>query len=448
MNFDFIEDTHNYTFDYSKDQFVPTDTYDNEHVYEALQKHHVSIDNHPLIIMANQERVDLLQHPLSLVIAERKWETYGFKSYLQQIGAFIVFLVALHLFALTSPSSAETFEDKSAIDNTTNTTETIEDKQRAESWMESLNPLFRVVLFLVIVTRAAFFFLQGEHYPLWIKVRRIQWRRLNLPFAFLLGFATYSLAFFVACQSLVWGTSSFYWQLTAITITLSWANLLLHMRLLYGIGIYLIVLKEVVLTFMIVFVILFSGFGFGIHILLSHWNEFFPTHNAVSGDDILSKNSLTQEWAPVPLPVIIFTAFVICITLLAFNILIGLTLDDVGHVMGNPAESRRISMRMELIRQMEQMAQLSWTLNLKKPLNNALTKKTPFERMVWKKIEKRQVAARNAFINGEEKRNMQLNVNELKEMNINTNKLVAEIRMSMTEIKWSLRSLEQSKLSG
>ena len=451
MNINFIDDKRSYFVlenakqnDPEQKQFLHKD--DLPEHFAGYEQHDVDIDNHPLIIMANHERVDLLQHPLCLVIVERTWSQYNFKSYLLQIGVVIVFLFALHLFALTSASSEETFEDynKSAIDNMTNTTETIEDKEQTQSGMESLNPVFRVVLLLVIVTRAAFFFVHGEFYPLWRQVKRIEWRRINLPFTFLLGFATYSLAFFVACQSLVWGTSSsFFWQLTAATITLSWTNLLLHMRLLYGIGIYLIILREVILTFMIVFVILLSGFGFCVHMLVSHWHEFVPTHNAE--EDIFLKGSLTKEWVPVPLPVIIFTAFVICITLLAFNVLIGVTLDDVRHFMGNP-DVRRVSMRMELIRQMEQMAQLSWTLSDKKKLlDTTLTKKTPFERLVWKKIEKRQgeqkkMAARKE----EEKRRFQ----EIKEQfRIQQQMIEEQFRIQQQMIEGQFR-IQQQMIEG
>ena len=67
------------------------------------------------------------------------------------------------------------------------------------------------------------------------------------------------------------------------------------MRLLYGIGIYIIIFKDVILTFLkisIIFVILLVGFAFSFHILLSHRQEFQYPYDAIlktiimmSGDD-------------------------------------------------------------------------------------------------------------------------------------------------------------------
>ena len=49
-----------------------------------------------------------------------------------------------------------------------------------------------------------------------------------------------------------------------------------------------------------------------------------------------------------------FIAFVIAVTFLAFNVLVGLTVDDIRKFLGN-ADLRKLSMRLEFIRQMEQV---------------------------------------------------------------------------------------------
>ena len=148
-----------------------------------------------------------------------------------------------------------------------------------------------------------------------------------------------------------------------------------------------------------------------------------------------------QDWEKVPFPVVTYTmfiAFVIAGTFLAFNVLVGLTVDDIRKFLDN-ADLRKVSMRLEFIRQMEQVDQIQWIKTKKKdPLNNIIAKKTSFEDMIWKEIEKREMKSRKKGKIEEEMNKMQSKIKELKEMNINTNKLVAEIKSS----------LQQSKISG
>ena len=67
-----------------------------------------------------------------------------------------------------------------------------------------------------------------------------------------------------------------------------------------------------------------------------------------------------QDWFKVPFPFItysMFIAFVIAVTFLAFNVLVGLTVDDIRKFLGN-ADLRKLSMRLEFIRQMEQVGRV------------------------------------------------------------------------------------------
>ena len=133
-----------------------------------------------------------------------------------------------------------------------------------------------------------------------------------------------------------------------------------------------------------------------------------------------------------------FMAFVVCITFVAFNVLVGLTVDDIRKFLDN-ADLRKVSMRLEFIRQMEQVEQIQWIKTKKKDaLNNKISKKNSFETMIWKEIENREMKSRKKGKLEEEMNKMQSKIKELKEMNINTNKLVLELKSS----------LQPSKLSG
>ena len=306
INCDFIEDTTSYMYakkqdDPEKKLFIHKD--DLPEVFTGYAIHNVDIDNHPLIIMANGKKVDLLQHPVCSVITNRKWDTFGFKSYLLLIGVYVIFLTALNLFILTSPSPINTPENftcteffsrkyteyrKSITNDTARTydgTRKNSTESSREAWKEHWNPIFRIILLVLNFARVVFFFVYGEISPIWRQTKKSfeeikKLRKPKLPLVFFFDFLIYSLALFVACHDFLWDPSCFQWQVGAVTITLAWINLLLQMRLLYGIGIYIIIFKDVILTFLkisIVFVILLVGFAFCFHILLSHRQEFkFP----------------------------------------------------------------------------------------------------------------------------------------------------------------------------
>ena len=134
-----------------------------------------------------------------------------------------------------------------------------------------------------------------------------------------------------------------------------------------------------------------------------------------------------QDWEKVPFPVVtysMFLAFVICVTFVAFNVLVGLTVDDIRNFLAN-ADLRKLSMRLEFIRQMEQVQQIPWIIaKEKKPLDTSISKETSFGSEIWKEIEKRQVERRKKGKVERELSEMQEKMKELKMMLVDTNKLI------------------------
>ena len=67
---------------------------------------------------------------------------------------------------------------------------------------------------------------------------------------------------------------------------------------------------------------------------------------------------------------------------MAFNVLVGLTVDDIRKFQGN-ADLRKLSMRLEFIRQVEQAS----FFKKDDALDNKITKETTFGATIWMKIE-------------------------------------------------------------
>ena len=139
-----------------------------------------------------------------------------------------------------------------------------------------------------------------------------------------------------------------------------------------------------------------------------------------------------------------FLAFVIAVTFLAFNVLVGLTVDDIRNFLGK-ADLRKLSMRLEFIRQMEQVKHsklsLTWFCKKTESSFNTITKNTPYEAKIFKEIEKRQMEIRKEGKMGVELKKLQAKmehqqskIKELKEMHVHTNNLMADIKSSLQQL--------------
>ena len=60
--------------------------------------------------MADERKLDLLQHPFCLAIILRKWGLYGRRFYYFQLAYYLLFLAAVTTYVLTSPSPVQNSE--------------------------------------------------------------------------------------------------------------------------------------------------------------------------------------------------------------------------------------------------------------------------------------------------------------------------------------------------
>ena len=456
MNFDFIEDTHSYKYVKGKDKhdtsFALKDDLDHNDEKQDFKDYEVEIRNHPLMIMANERKVDLLQHPLCLAITLRKWNLYGRRFYIFQVVFYVLFLIALNLFILTSPTPIDSPKGYTCTEYFVNKQESKQEgnettdkasepnKSQIATKFNDQNYLFRVILLLFNFIRVVLFFLNREFKPIWSQVKNINWMRPKLPIVFLFDFLVYSLAIITACHSWAWpDPSCFRTQLSAVTITLAWINLLFHMRLLYGIGKYVILFQDVIFTFfavLIVFLVLVIGFAFSFHILLSERQEFEAPADALlktmimmSGEieyaDIFFKDKppkawgekWDQGWETVPFPFMTYSMFIIfffSVAIVALNVLVGLTVDDIRNFLQN-ADLRKLTMRLKFILQMERHTHTTQKRQ-KKTLSKEIKKSSKCDlpgtsdliskARIWEKIEKKQEDSRKRGEAEEERRSM------------------------------------------
>ena len=462
MKYDFIEDTHSYRFAKNKEKHetlfchkeeakeVQSQMNNKNHPLVAMAKdrqidlcelkgYEVDINDHPLMIMAKERRVDLLQHPLCLAITLKKWNRYGRKFYFFQLFFYLLFLLALNFFVLSSDSPL----DQPKVFNCTGRYFNESSDEPGTNQLAHLNEYFRYILLVLNVARVVFFFANQEYSPIWSQLKTFQWRRPNLPTVFFFDALVYTLALFVACYNLLWTERScLHWQTCAVTITLGWINLLFNMRLLNGIGKYVILFQDVVYTFFavsIVFVIMIVGFAFSFHMLLSNRQEFQTPYDATlktfmmmsgisehayhhfllnpqrfyfSGEieysEIFFKDNPPEgfgkdwdkDWESVPFPFVtygMFLVFFFFVSIVAINVLVGLTVDDIRNFLQN-ADLRKLTMRLKFILAMERLVMkkrkrkplTSDTIQKHGHLEASATSDLISRARIWEKVEKKQ----------------------------------------------------------
>ena len=67
--------------------------------YEAFEE--IDFDNHPLMIMVDEERDELLRHPVCRALTQRKWSQHGKHAYYFLQAVNVVFLALFQAIIFT-----------------------------------------------------------------------------------------------------------------------------------------------------------------------------------------------------------------------------------------------------------------------------------------------------------------------------------------------------------
>ena len=155
-----------------------------------------------------------------------------------------------------------------------------------------------------------------------------------------------------------------------------------------------------------------------------------------------------QDWESVPFPFITYAMFLVFfffVSIVALNVLVGLTVDDIRNFLEN-ADLRKLTMRLKFILAMERLAMKnrknktlrSDTIEKQNNLLEAsATSDLISKARIWEKIEKKQEESRKKGETEEERRN-------LKDMIYDqTQKLRTEINEQTTKLKSEINRRER-----
>ena len=143
----------------------------------------------------------------------------------------------------------------------------------------------------------------------------------------------------------------------AITVWIAWINLVIFIRVFPKLGIYVVMLTEIMRTFFQCFpvVILFTvGFGLGFHILLHNQKpiSFQTTQRAIVKTfmGMLAEFEFDQifngDYNPVMTAWVLYMLYIIINCIIMMNMLVGLAVDDIKGVQ-EQAALKRIGMQVD-----------------------------------------------------------------------------------------------------
>ena len=187
------------------------------------------------------------------------------------------------------------------------------------------------------------------------------------------------------------------WRMTAVNITMAWINLLLYIRELKVLGKYIIILNDIIYTFLkfvVIFIIFVLSFAFGFQVLLKegggggkfdHFKDaFMKTMIMMSGEfdygDIFFPENEDGQPSSPPFPDLtfaFFTIFFILLALLLMNLLLGLTLNDV-EVLVEVASIKKMSIRLKFCLNLER---IKWKIESAKVYIKSIKHKNLLEKI-------------------------------------------------------------------
>nr|CAB3267276.1 transient receptor potential cation channel subfamily A member 1 homolog [Phallusia mammillata] len=325
--------------------------------------------NHPLNIMVEEKRYNLLLHPLVVSLLDYKWRKFVRPVYIFNLSLYVMFMGFFNVYMLMMPPPYSIDSSNMTSSCVAITTEAQPKFGRCYDY----NLWGIVAKYFVIVFSALNLFKELSQAYL-NKISYFQ------SFTNLFEVSLYILAILTVYSDTNSAGPNYYgvrenwqWQIGAVSIFLSWMVLIMFIRNQPTFGIYVLMFTEVLQTFLkffIVFVLFILGFAFSFHCLLQNhyafrewWTAVIKTSLMMIGEfqfeDIFvaqveaietgaDEHTITVSTVNYQaVSYILFVIFVIIMSIIIMNLLVGLAVDDIKSVQEN-AEIERLKMQVKL----------------------------------------------------------------------------------------------------
>lgn len=312
--------------------------------------------NHPMMIMVESSREELLDHPLVLALENVKWNSFGRIFYYTSFIGFCVFLSFLTGYiGVTPPPFVVHNQNLTGYAGDT-VCERYESSGAEQHLFAKIAKYFILILSCFnFVTEAVQAFHGKIYYMTWENLLEV----CLFVFSFLFTLDIYT------CQAVTGYRTDWQWNLGAVAIVLAWIDLILYIQQFPQLGIYVVMFKYILYTFLmfsIVFLLFIIAFGLGFFCLIQNqtpyanpWLAVMRTAVMMIGEfdynDIFHGEEEMHYW----LTYLLMVVFVVIMSIIIMNLLVGLAVDDIKGVQ-DQAKLKRSAMKVSLVLDVERLS--------------------------------------------------------------------------------------------
>ncbi|XP_050683813.1 transient receptor potential cation channel subfamily A member 1 [Leptidea sinapis] len=337
--------------------------------YDDQNKNQDSFINSPLPAlnaMVAHGRVELLAHPLSQKYLEMKWNSYGKYFHLANLLFYCIFLAFVTTYGYLLMKNVPKPKKETDVLNDTAQLDNIITQNKNITTLGSNFEMVSLYTSMVgIISYNGICFI-GELY----NMKQQKWHYLIDPSNFV-SWILYVSSTLMVCPSIA-NDQDLQFSAAAITMFLSWFELLLLLQRFDQIGIYVVMFLEILQTLikvLMVFSILIIAFGLSFYVLLSKGHHLSFTSIPMSlmrtfammlGEidfvgTYIHPYYKSEADVFLPFPLMTFNMlglFMVFMPILLMNLLIGLAVGDIESVRRN-AQLKRLAMQVVLHTELE-----------------------------------------------------------------------------------------------
>ncbi|KAK7476633.1 hypothetical protein BaRGS_00032108, partial [Batillaria attramentaria] len=303
--------------------------------------------NHPLMIMLKHERQELFKHPVVKSLMKSKWHWSYRSLYIFSLFMYCVFLAALTGFLITADhpqSMASNSLDCVGVE--------------MSHTFEKIAAYTVMVLAVVNILIEMFqFFMARRSYVTQLGTNLFDWVTSITAFIFVFSASD--------CHLVTGYRTEWQWHFGAIAIFFGWVNLVLYVtQMVPLLGIYVVMFTHTVITFakfFFVAIIFTVAFALAFYTVLHQEGPFEDVAKSLLKTWVMMigeldfDNIFNDSSNPPAFPVlayILFVFFLIIMSILIMNLLVGLAVGDIQAVQ-NKATLTRLETEVELILDVE-----------------------------------------------------------------------------------------------
>ncbi|CAF1438206.1 unnamed protein product [Adineta ricciae] len=301
---------------------------------------------HPLFLMARYQAYDLMSHPLSSYLLNMKFQKFGIFLYILLLLLYIIYLGLFTTLVLRTHHPA-TFYNLTDVDFQNDLCYNVSQALRGSSgsktavdyilkyvmYLVTSSLLLKNVFSIVEILQTRFF----GTFRYWFETVAVL-----ASFVFVYD-QNFQMHFTLRCP--------FQWELGAFGLLLSWLNLLGYIQFIPVVGTYVTMLFVIIkkfLRFSSVLLILISGFAFAFHMVFQNFEPFqntgysyIKTAFMISGElDFDDRIHNTETKAYYKITFVIYLLFLVIMTVLVTNLLIGLAVGEIPPLMKQATDDR------------------------------------------------------------------------------------------------------------